>query len=134
MTEAKACSQKYTHYMQVCIQVCSGTSRETQAVTPRACCHQHVIKSFEAVTLQGESTLHSSTPQESSTFTAVAASSSEDSDAVPPSLPAHATASEGTAFPCVVCFHKSALPACAALLQCFDSLMLLHICLCQHVV
>lgn len=44
---------------------------------------------------KGESTLHSSTPQESSTFTAVAASSSEDSDAVPPSLPAHATASEG---------------------------------------
>ncbi|DBA73929.1 hypothetical protein WJX79_003500 [Trebouxia sp. C0005] len=44
---------------------------------------------------KGESTLHSSTPQESSTFTAVVASSSEDSDAVPPSLPAHATASEG---------------------------------------
>lgn len=33
--------------------------------------------------LQGESTLHSSTPQENSSYTAVAASSSEDSDVIP---------------------------------------------------
>ena len=39
--------------------------------------------------MQGESTLHSSTPQESSSYTAVAASTSEESDAVPPPLPRH---------------------------------------------
>lgn len=45
--------------------------------------------------LQGESTLHSSTPQENSAYTAVAASSSEDSDAVPPRPSSHGHSAEG---------------------------------------
>lgn len=44
---------------------------------------------------KGESSLHTSPPQESSTFTAVAASSSEDSEAAPPAVPAHDHATDG---------------------------------------
>ena len=48
--------------------------------------------------LQGESTLHSSTPQENSAYTAVAASTSEDSDTPhDPSRPSsHEHTAEGT--------------------------------------
>ena len=45
--------------------------------------------------LQGERTLHDATPQESSTFTGLAASSGEDSDVVPPKVTAHANSAEG---------------------------------------